>query len=132
MLRLKSLFLILFLSSSVYSIEVLITNSKINYKETIDIKKLSSKNVLSVRKFCIPITIKDLETNKYLAKRYLKKNTILCANDIEKYSKKSVLFNFGLIQIEKEGKIIFENDDYIKIKRSNGKIDKIYKDGRIQ
>ncbi len=132
MLRLKSLFIIFLFSMNVHAIEVIVTNSKINYKEIIDIKRLSSSNVLSVKKFCIPITIKDLQGKKYIAKRYLKKGTVLCKKDISLYEKKSVLFNFGIIEIEKQGKIIFENDDYIKIKRIDGEIEKIYKDGRLQ
>ena len=132
MLRLKSLFILVLFSLNLYSIEVIVTNSKINYKDMIDIKKLSSANVLSVKKFCIPVTIKDFENEKYIAKRYLKKGTVLCKKDITKYKKKSVLFNFGVIEIEKQGNIIFENDKYIKIKRIDGKVDKIYKDGRLQ
>lgn len=132
MLRLKGLFLFFILTLNLYSIEVIVTKSKINYKEKIDIKKLSSSNVLSVKKFCIPITLKDLQNTQYIAKRYLKKGTILCTKDIEEHKKKSVLFNFGSIQIEKEGKIIFENDEYLRIKKPNGKIEKIYKDGRLQ
>lgn len=132
MLRLRSLFVLFFLSLNLYSIEVVVTNTIINYKEKVDIKKLSSANVLSVKKFCIPITIQDLETKKFMAKRYLRKGTILCTNDIEEFSKNSVLFNFGTIQIEKEGKVIFENNEYIRIKKPDGKIEKIYKDGRLQ
>ena len=132
MLRLKSLFLILLFSLNLYSIEVIVTKTKINYKEIIDINKLSSANVLSVKKFCIPVSIKDFENKKYTAKRYLKKGTVLCKKDISLYKKKSVLFDFGTIQIEKQGKIIYENDKYIKIKRIDGQIDKIYKDGSLQ
>ena len=132
MLRLRSLFVIFLFSINLFGIEVIVTKSKINYKEIIDINKLSSANVLSVKKFCIPITIKDLQDKKYIAKRYLKKGTVLCKKDIELYIEKSVLFNFGIIEIEKQGKIIFENNKYIKIKRIDGQIDKIYKDGRLQ
>ncbi len=132
MLRLRGLFLFFILSLNLYSIEVIVTTSKIDYKEKIDIKNLSSANVLSVKKFCIPVTLNELENKKYIAKRYLKKGSILCSKDIQEYSKKSVVFNFGSIQIEKEGDIIFENDEYIRIKQPDGKIEKIYKDGRLQ
>lgn len=132
MLRLKSLFLILILSLNLQAIEVIITNSNIKYKEIINISKLSPANVLSIKKFCIPVTIKELNDNKYIAKRFLRKGTVLCKSDISIYEKKSVLFNFGVIEIEKQGKIIFENSEYIKIRRTDGQIDKIYKDGRLQ
>ncbi|WP_072682185.1 hypothetical protein [Arcobacter sp. LA11] len=132
MLRLKCLFFVIALSINLYSIEVLVTNSKINYKEIISVKKLSSGKVLSVKKFCIPATISDFENNKYYATRYLRKGSIICLKDIEKYSKNSILFNFGSIQIERDGELIFENDEYIKIKKRDGKIEKIYKDGRLR
>jgi len=132
MLRLKCLFFVILFSINLYSIEVLVTNSKINYKEIISIKKLSSANVLSVKKFCIPATIRDFENDKYYATHYIRKGSVICLKDIEKYSKSSILFNFGSIQIERDGKLIFENDEYIKIKKRDGKIEKIYKDGRLR
>lgn len=132
MLRLKSLFLLFFLFQNLYSLDVIVSSVDINYKEIIDIKKLSSSNVLSVKKFCIPVTISDLKNKKHVAKRFIRKGSVLCTKDIESYEKKSVLFNFGSIEIEKRGKIIFENDKYIKIKRTDGNIDKIYKDGTSQ
>lgn len=52
--------------------------------------------------------------------------------DLDKDKNNSVLFNFGSIQIERPGKIIFENDEYIRIKREDGQVEKIYKDGRIE
>jgi hypothetical protein len=131
MLRLKSLLFILFFVVNAYSIDVIVVKSKINYKEIIVLNKLSKANVLSVKKYCIPVTIDNLEENKYIATHYLRKGSILCMKDIKRYKKNSVIFNFGSIQIEKSGKIIFENNEYIKIKRNDGKIEKIYKDGRL-
>lgn len=132
MLRLRSLFLLIFFSLNLYSIEVVVTTSKINYKETISPSKLSTKEISSVRKYCIPMKISDFQKEKYTAKRYLKKGTVLCTRDVESFSKNSVLFKFGTIEIETPGKIIYENDKYIKIKRADGEIEKIYKDGRLQ
>lgn len=132
MLRLKCLFFVIIFSINLYSIDVIVANSKINYKEIISVEKLSSLNVLSVKKYCIPATIDDLEKDKYFAKHYIRKGSVICLKDIEKYSKNSILFNFGSIQIERNGKLVFENDEYIKIKRNDGKIEKIYKDGRLR
>ena len=73
MLRLKSLFIVFLFSLNLYSIEVIVTNDRINYKEIIDINKLSKADVLSVKKFCIPVTKEELEEKKYIAKRYLRK-----------------------------------------------------------
>ena len=41
-----------------------------------------------------------------------------------------MIFNFGNIQIEQNGEIIFQNDKYITIKKNNGKVKKIYKNGQ--
>lgn len=132
MLRLRSLFFILFFSFNLHAIEVVVTTSKINYKETISISKLALSDVPKIKKYCIPMKLSDFKEKKYLAKRYLKKGSVICAKDVEALSKNSVLFNFGSIEIEKPGKVIFENDKYIKIKKTDGKIEKIYKDGRLQ
>lgn len=132
MLRLKSLFLILFFSLNLDAIEVVITTSKINYKDSISISKIAQSDVQKIKKYCIPMKLSDFKVKKYTAKRYLKKGTVICAKDVESLSENSVLFNFGSIQIEKPGKVIFENDKFIKIKKRDGKIEKIYKDGRLQ
>lgn len=132
MLRPRIFFLILFFSLNLFAIEVVVVTSKINYKELISISKLSASNISKVKKYCIPMNIKDFKSEQYNAKRFLKKGTIICEKDVEKYSKNSVLFNFGGIEVEKPGKIIYENDKFIKIKKLNGKIEKIYKDGRLQ
>ncbi len=132
MLRLRSFFFILFCTINLYSIEVIKTKTKINYNEIISTKELYKIEVTNVKKLCIPVTVDDFNNNKFVATRYLKKDSILCQKDIKLYTKKSVLFNFGSIEIEKSGKIIFENDKYIKIKRDDGKIEKIYKDGRLK
>lgn len=132
MLRLKCLFFVIIFSINLYSIDVIVTKSKINYNEIISLEKLSASNILSVKKYCIPATISDFKQDKYIAKHYIKKGSIVCLKDIEKYIKNSILFNFGSIQIERNGKLVFENDEYIKIKRNDGRIEKIYKDGRLR
>lgn len=132
MLRLRSPFLIIILSLNLFGIEVVMTNSKINYKEIVSSSKLTISDVKKVKKHCIPMKINDFKTKKYIAKRYLKKGIIICSKDVEEYNKNSVLFNFGSIEIERPGKVILENDEYIKIKKLDGKIEKIYKDGRLQ
>ncbi|RXJ69592.1 hypothetical protein CRV08_02490 [Halarcobacter ebronensis] len=131
MLKLSGIiFLLLF--SQVFAIEVTVVNKDVDYKELLTKEILIKADVDSVKKLCEPIPYSELITNKYLAKRYMKKGTVICDRDVEEYEKKSVLFNFGTIQIEKYGKIIFENDEYIKIKDNDGNVEKIYKDGRIE
>lgn len=131
MLRPRSLFII-FLFSKLYAYDVVITNQQINYNEIISINMVSKSKVDEIKKFCKPLSYEDFKTNKYQASHYMKKGFVLCEDDVKNYKKQSVLFDFGIIQIEKEGEIIYENDEYIRIKRRDGEIEKIYKDGRLK
>lgn len=132
MLKLKTLFLLTLFSLNLYSIEVVVSSKKIAYKEKISAKNVTLMEVSKVKKGCIPATVKELKLSEYIAKHYINRGRIICTKDIESYNKNSVLFKFGAIEIEKHGKIIYENDSYIRIKKDNGKVEKIYKDGRLQ
>lgn len=132
MLKLKFSFLLVLFSINLFAIEVVVVTSNIDFHETISTSKLAVSEVKSVRKYCTPLKISDFESNNLIAKRYLKEGTILCTKDIEENSKNKVLFNFGSIEVERPGEIIYENDEFIKIKKLDGKIEKIYKDGRVQ
>ena len=128
-LKFKFLLLCIFLTSNLFSSKILSAKVKIQYKELININSLLLINVNKLPKRCNPLLFKHVENNKYIAKHYIKKGSIICLEDVKAYKKQSVLFNFGNIQIEKDGKVIFENDKYITIKKRNGKIEKIYKNG---
>jgi hypothetical protein len=52
--------------------------------------------------------------------------------DVRKSDNQSIIFNFGGVKIEKKGKIIYENKDFIRIKNVDGTIEQIYKDGRLK
>lgn len=132
MSQLKVFILLFFLSFKLFAIDVLVNKKDINFKEELSASKLYKTSVNNVRKYCTPLSIKKFQEKKYRASRYLKKGTVICTKDVYEDKNNKILFNFGAIQIEKPGKIIFENDEYIKIKRSDGKVEKIYKDGRIE
>lgn len=133
-LKLKLSFLIItvLLISNVQAMNVIVAKEHIKYKEKISVTKLVFRSVEQIRKKCDPITLKYLEGKKLIAAHHINKGTIICKDNLTTYQKKSVLFNFGAIQIEKNAKVINENDEYIMIKNENGKKDKIYKDGRIK
>jgi hypothetical protein len=76
------------------------------------------------------LDIEALKNGKYRASHYILKNRAICADDVYTEKPKKVKFNFGLLEIEMNGEIVSETDDYIKIKNGDGKIEKIYKDGR--
>ena len=132
MLKLSLLFFIVANFFQLYALDVTVVTKDVDYKEILSKEFFVKARVNEVKKLCKPVSYDELVNNKYIAKRYLKENSIICTRDIEKYDKKSVVFNFGTIQIERYGKIIFENDEYIRIKGDDGKVEKIYKDGRIE
>lgn len=117
---------------NLFAIDVLVAKVDIKYKESIDTTMLIQKKASKVYRHCVPVTLNDLSKSQYLTTHYISKGTILCTKDILKYEKSSVLFDFGSLQIEKDGKIIRDTSQYIKIKKPNGKIEKIYKDGRVE
>lgn len=101
----------------------------INYKEIIsleDVEEIASFEKLN----CDPVNIEEFKTKKFIAKHYIAKSSVICKKSIEEYKKEAILFDFGSFQIETEGKVIFENDEFVRIKKSDGTIEKIFKDGR--
>ena len=131
-LKCKLLIVTLLFSINAHALNVIIAKESIKFKEKINIKKLSFKQVSKIKKKCKPVTINYLNSKKFIAAHHINKGSILCERSLTVYQKKSVLFKFGTIEIEKNAKIINENDEYIMIKNENGKRDKIYKDGRIK
>lgn len=132
MLRHKYLFFFLIFTVNIFARDILIANKNIAYKSLILNEDLSLVSNAYMKKYCEPISLDMIQNNKYISNRFIKKNTVVCKDDVSLYKKNSVIFNFGSIQIERNGKLIFENDEYIKIKKENGDIEKIYKDGRIE
>ncbi|RXJ90213.1 hypothetical protein CRV01_03370 [Arcobacter sp. CECT 8983] len=133
MLRLSALlFLVSILTTKLFAINVIIAKEDIHFNKFITLEMITMGKVQSVKRHCVPSTIDDFRTKKVQATHYMKKGYVICKDDIKEFNQKSVLFDFGAIEIEKNGRIIFENDEYIRIKKSNGDIEKIYKDGRIK
>lgn len=120
------------LNLNLFAIEVLVSENPIGFEEKLDNSKIVIQNVSDIGKSCIPLTLNNLEKEEYIASHYINKNTIICVKDVKKYEAETIVFNFGGFKIEKKGKIIFENKEYIKIKNSDGTIEQIYKDGRIK
>lgn len=131
MLRL-SLVLVIFFSFNAHAIAVLVSTEAIKYEAKIDNKNVKIKNISKIKKNCKPLSLNQLKKNIYLSTHYINKNRVICQKDVRKFENTSVIFNFGGVQIEKKGKIIYENDELIRIKNLDGTIEKIYKDGRLK
>jgi hypothetical protein len=109
--------------------DVLVANKDIKYKSIVTLNDIFSKQVSILPKRCIPIEKKDFLNIKLMAKHYIRSGRVLCVKDLKVDTQNRIIFDFGTMQIEKRGKIIFENKKYIKIQTPDGKIEKIYKDG---
>ena len=131
-LILKLSFLCLFLSINTFAIDVLISKDAIKFEEKIDASKLKLQNINEINKACIPLTLEEIQNEEYISSHYINKNTIICQKDVEKQNDEGIVFNFGGLKIEKKGKIIYENNEFIRIKNLDGTIEQIYKDGRTK
>lgn len=118
--------------SNLFGIEVIVSKVDMTFRTELTPENLEIKDVKVVPNNCKPLKLEELKNDKYLSSKFIKKNQIICDDDVKKVVKKSVIFNFGSIEIETDGKIIYENDEYIRIKKDNGKIEKIYKDGKVR
>ena len=131
-LILRLSFLTFLVTAKVFAITVLVSKDSISFEERLEPKKLMVKEVNTINKACEPLTLAKLSEEKYLTARYINKNTIICMKDVKKYENESVVFDFGGVKIEKKGKVIYENNEFIRIKKLDGSIEQIYKDGRLK
>ncbi len=135
----SKLLLILIFTSSLFSKDLVIVPvsiKKINYKEQVyghhyKLVQLTSQNIIKYKIKCKEyLNFKALRTNKYRANHYITPNKAICKKDLYFAKSKRVMFNFGALEIERDGEVIRETDQYIKLKNLDGKVEKIYKDGR--
>lgn len=129
---LKLSFVVFLLNINLFAISVLISNKSIKFEEKLDISKVKVQNVDEINKTCVPLQLSQIQNEEYVTTHYINRNTIICLKDVTKYTNESIIFNFGGLKIEKKGKIIYENSDFIRIKNIDGTIEQIYKDGRIK
>lgn len=129
---LKLSFLCLFLNINTFAIDVLISKDAIKFEEKINASKLKLQNINEINKACIPLRLDEIQNEEYISSHYINKNTIICQKDVKKQNDEGIVFNFGGLKIEKKGKIIYENNEFIRIKNLDGTIEQIYKDGRTK
>lgn len=114
------------------SILVPISNKVIDWKEKItrdDVILIEANKKYSCKKY---IDMMLLKQKQYRAKHYIHKNKPICLKDVYLNQTKKIKFNFGSLEIEKEGELLKQTDEYIKIRNSEGVIEKIYKDGSVK
>jgi hypothetical protein len=127
---LKLVVSLLLIINFIYAKGVVIAIKNINFNESVTVDDVIEVEYdKHVR--CSGISINQLKQNHYIAKHYLIKGRPICQKDIQIAKEQIVKFDFGNIIIEKKGKIISKGKDYIKIKKPNGKIEKIYTNGKF-
>ena len=131
-LILKLSFLCLFLCVNSFAISVLIAKESISFEEKLVLSKIRLQNVSDITKSCVPLKLSEIQNKEYITTHYINKNSIICQKDVKNYEDEGIIFNFGGLKIEKKGKIIYENNEFIRIKNLDGTIEQIYKDGRIK
>jgi hypothetical protein len=125
----KILFSIFIILINLNSTEILVSKKNINYKQLLDINNLELVNISNDIR-CTTFDKDLLKSNKYQAKRFIYKGKSICYKDVQKIIINKVKADFGNIEIQRNGKVISENKDYVKIKSYDGKIIKIYKNGQ--
>ena len=129
---LKLSLLSLILSTNLFAITVLFSKEALRFEESIDKSKVEVKEVDSVARNCIPLSIEDLEKNEYITTHHINTKVIICQKDVKVVEDMEIVFNFGGFTIIKKGRILYENDSFIRFKNLDGTIEQIYKDGRLE
>lgn len=125
-------FLVFLINLNLFAFSVLVSKGSIGFEEKIDSSKVVVQEISELNKSCEPLKLSELESEVYVTTHYINKNTVICTKDVKKYDNESIIFNFGGLRIEKKGKIIYENKDFIRFKNIDGTVEQIYKDGRIK
>lgn len=118
----------------VNAMEVLVAKKSISYKEVLskDDFAVMSANPQDIPRTCEVFNSNNFNSGQYMASKYIKEGSLLCTKDVLEYKPKEVLFNFGSLEIKTDGEVINETAEYITIKKHDGSVQKIYKDGRDQ
>ncbi|MCK9336422.1 MAG: hypothetical protein M0P43_01195 [Arcobacteraceae bacterium] len=128
----KFFVLLILLISNIYGQNVLTAKSNISFKDILTKEHFNVVfiNPSEIPRTCELVSIDDIETNKYFASKYIRAGSVICKKDLQVYESNSVVFDFGILEIKTDGEIIHETDEYITIKKHDGSVHKIYKDGR--
>lgn len=107
----------------------LVSSKDIKYKQILEYGDLK-KVYIDKKVRCTTFDKTKLLENTYRAKRYIIKGKPICNKDVEIAKRDKISFDFGNIVIERDGKVIGETKQYIKVKNTDGSVDRIYKNGQ--
>jgi flagella basal body P-ring formation protein FlgA len=125
----KKVFVFLLMANFLNADMALVSVKDIKYKQLLDYGDLK-KTYIDKKIRCQIFDKNELLDKEYRAKRYILKGTAICYKDVEVAKRDKIKFDFGNIVIERDGKVIGETKQYIKVKNSDGSVDRIYKNGQ--
>ena len=127
----KTISLVVLLLSSLLADVVLVSTKDTAFKQNLDYGDLKL-SYIDEKVHCKMFDKQKLLNETYQAIRYIPKGKPICEKDVKKVIEHKVEFNFGNIQIIKDGEYLGETKEYIKIKNTDGSVDRIYKDGTLK
>lgn len=80
--------------SNLFAFEVIVSKEDMTFRTQLTPENLEVKDTKVLPDNCRPLKLEELKNNKYLSSKYIKKNQIICLDDVKKIVKKSVVFNF--------------------------------------
>jgi len=120
--------LLLFIALNLFGDIALVSVKDLKYKEVVDFANLQEVN-FDKKIYCKKFDKLKLLEDEYITKRHILKNTPICDKDLEVSKGHRIKFDFGNIVIERTGEFVGETDKYIKVKTTDGTIEKIDKNG---
>lgn len=124
----RILFILSIITSFLFGDVVLVSTKDIAFKQNLDYGDLKL-SYIDEKVHCDMFDKQKLLNETYQSIRYIPKGRPICNKDVKKVIEHKVEFNFGNIQIIKDGEYLGETKEYIKIKNKDGSVDRIYKDG---
>jgi len=122
------IFVLLFLTLCLYGDVALVSTKDLKFKQALDYGDLKLQ-YLDKKIHCKMFDKQKLLTNKYKTIRYIPKNKAICEKDVVQMLDHKIKADFGNIVIEKNGEFVSETKNYVKIKKQDGSIEKINKNG---
>lgn len=118
--------------TNLFSQDVFVAKTNISFKQTVT---KNDFNIISVDPKEIPRTcevfpISQIDLQRYVTTKYIRQGSVICSKDLALFDSKEVVFDFGSLEIKTDGEIINETNESITIKKYDGSVVKIFKDGR--
>lgn len=120
--------LLLIISSVLFADIGLVSTKSIQFKQQLDYGDLKLQ-YFENKIHCKMFDKQKLLDQTYQAKRFIPAGKPICDKDVKVIVDHKVRVDFGNIIIEKSGEYVGETKDYVKIKKHDGTVERINKNG---